>query len=473
MNIQEKIKLFEQWKKESYYPFIENDVTRYRHSELEDIFDFFSNEVNTDKIPLFLGSTIPRIRKMVTAWVDEQNIHKKVVEQKYVDYFEVLNLEGDFKWVQLIGKNSFDNEGLLMDHCVASYFNHNNGNIILSLRTELNDPKITVEYNPNRNMIIQVRARRNNLISKKYAKYLMELFNYLKSPMNNWIDSDCDRKFGLRERVFDYSLYIKENAFFSKIKLNIDDELSNTQCFDVLNEKTNLVCDIVHFKRRFGLLNSIICDILICDYNDIDLLTKIKIDAAKSIKINDCPDDVIIDQPENWICNKLITDNLKRITLRRTRFGELYDMGTFPNIDYVGFPRNEMNVILSGTNVGKSSSGFIIGAMGSGKSSMMRELIIRNCMFKESSNQDPLINFVSKKLMDINKNYDSVTMAVNPSSIIKAIESAHASNYAKVLNQVELTINEMPSITIKDNSNERFLKKRIIVDKKKTFTGKL
>lgn len=470
MNIQEKIKLFEQWKKESYYPYIDKNEVRYRHSELDDIYDFFSHETNNDKIALFLGSTIPRIRKMVAAWIDQQNINKKVHENPGVDFLEILSLDKSFKWVQLIGKNSFDNEGLLMDHCVASYFNDKNGNVILSLRNEFNEPKITVEYNPYRNMIIQVRARRNNLISKKYSKYLMELFNYLKSPMNSWIESNSGYRFGIREKIFDYGLYIRDNTIFRKGNINVDDDISSTQCFDVLTEKTNLVCDVVHYNRRFGLLGSIICDILTFDYNDLDMLKKIEIEASKSIRINNCPEDVIIDQPSKWICKKIIIDNYKRMTLQRLDFGGLY-IGTLPAIDYDGVTRNQMTAILSGVNSGKTS--FFVGGMGSGKSFFMREWLLENGLVNKPRKEDAVIDLVSKKLMNLNKNYDSVSMNINPSEIINAMENAHMINVSAFLMPNSVTTNAMPNIIRPAKGFDMLLQNRLIVDKKKSFTGKL
>lgn len=87
--------------------------------------------------------------------------------------------------------------------------------------------------------------------------------------------------------------------------------------------------------------------------------------------------------------------------------------------------------------------------------------------------KDPENSFVAKKIMDKNKSYDSVTMNVNPIDIFKAMESAHILNYSNMLNTTNISLNEMPSIVIKDNSNERMLQTRIIVDKKKQFNGKL
>lgn len=435
MNIQEKIKLFEEWKKSTYYPLVKDNYNQ--RGEIDDIRDFFIHEKNTSKIPTFLNSTISRIRKMVTVWIDEQNISQRVHEQKDLDYIEILDMDSNFKWIQLISQNSFNNEGLLMDHCVADYFNKDQDQIILSLRNEYNLPKITVEYNPNRNMIIQVRARRNNVISKKYAKYLMELFNYLRSPANQLIKI-IDRPFTVRENLFTYHLAILNQNIPSCVEPHhITNEFHKYKPFEVITSSSSLIESIIHYHKRMGLVKSIICNTLTFDHTDYNLLQKISIEAGKII-IRNCPD-TIIEQSHNWVCSNFITDNFKSNDFSRDFCGHVHRRIIFPNIEFEP-ERANLNIIISGRN----SKSVLIPFYLQDRARFL-SWFDRATPIKTNQHED-IIVFISKKLMFQNP-MENISKNDSPDKIIKKMDAACLVNkyaFSTLNNQLHLT--DLPGI---------------------------
>jgi hypothetical protein len=103
-------------------------------------------------------------------WND--NLQKKglgVIELD-TDIETVLDFKDGFKIVKLIGENSYKREGMLMRHCVASYFGKNVE--VYSLRDKNNLPHATMEKDQ------QIKGKGNGDIHPKYVDYIVKFLEH-------------------------------------------------------------------------------------------------------------------------------------------------------------------------------------------------------------------------------------------------------------------------------------------------------
>jgi hypothetical protein len=96
--------------------------------------------------------------------------NNQIIETEF-DTKIVLELDGGFKWVQLISEISYKNEGIRMRHCVGSYFGKNVK--IYSLRDKNNEPHCTIESDT------QIKGKGNGNISPNYIGYVVSFLEHL------------------------------------------------------------------------------------------------------------------------------------------------------------------------------------------------------------------------------------------------------------------------------------------------------
>jgi hypothetical protein len=256
--IEEKLR---DYKLRVYDPFL-MDCRRINPNEWADLKDFLTTD-GIDLVNNLNKISVPRLRKLVSSWIYNRNKKQSVDEVCNIDINPILELDNKFKWVELVSEQSFKNEGILMNNCIAGYFNKSKNKercIIYSLRNDKNEPKVSVEYYPLLHRVMQVRGRSNNLINLKYSKYLAELFNFLNSKCLNHFDYKRDwvsqQSLQVSDVLENLGIYIKDSRFE---QINKDS--------DILYISSNF-----YYKKRLGKIKSIKCKRLRLDFKDVDSL---------------------------------------------------------------------------------------------------------------------------------------------------------------------------------------------------------
>ena len=134
-------------------------------SEAEHIIDYL---INTNK--RISKMSFATAKKNADAWVKKLQEKAKDIKESKKDTEVVLDFKDGFKIVKLIGKNAYDREGLLMKHCVSSYYG--NGKEVYSLRDKKNMPHCTIEKDQ------QIKGKGNGDIHPKYIDYVVRFLEY-------------------------------------------------------------------------------------------------------------------------------------------------------------------------------------------------------------------------------------------------------------------------------------------------------
>jgi hypothetical protein len=106
----------------------------------------------------------------------------------------VLNTKSGYSWVELTDKESLDNEGSRMSHCVGGYCNLvlSGDRIIYSLRDKSNKPHITLEYSTTEKVIQQAKGTGNSPVSFKYDQDLIELLEFIQNSKGKLFELGSD-----------------------------------------------------------------------------------------------------------------------------------------------------------------------------------------------------------------------------------------------------------------------------------------
>jgi hypothetical protein len=191
---------------------------------------------------------------------------------------------GVYTWFQLLDEPALKYEGSKMGHCVGGYWHKvSKGNThIYSLRDKKNIPHATVEYDANRNTIIQVRGKANNKLLPEYEKLFLKFANtYLKLKESNLEDSGFVF-LTIKGKLQICSLYhLPNNITLDSLEIEEYD-------YDTLKDTPKLV--LPHNLIIKGNLN--------LEYCNISELPK-KLVVNGDLVINNCnitefPDDIII-----------------------------------------------------------------------------------------------------------------------------------------------------------------------------------
>jgi len=102
-----------------------------------------------------------------------KSLQKKAsgIDEEEDDTETVLDFRDGFKIVKLVGRNAYDREGMLMRHCVSSYYGKDTE--VYSLRDKDNMPHCTIEKDK------QIKGKGNGSISPKYIKYVVEFLEHI------------------------------------------------------------------------------------------------------------------------------------------------------------------------------------------------------------------------------------------------------------------------------------------------------
>lgn len=166
-------------------------------SEIEHILDYLQSE---DAPKRLKKMSYEEANKNAKKWL--KKLVKKgnnITEIEDSDYTVKIDFKDGFKLVQLVSKRSFEREGNLMGHCVASYFGKEV--FIYSLRDSKNQPHCTIEVTRDEDSINQIKGKGNGSIHPKYIEYVLETLKFFNievrsSEMGNLGYSDLESSIG-------------------------------------------------------------------------------------------------------------------------------------------------------------------------------------------------------------------------------------------------------------------------------------
>ena len=153
-------------------------------NKLSHIIDYLNTR--TDNVS---NMSVTEVFKQVEDWDKKLKKQKESTDGKT----KVIHEYSDgYKWVQLLDERSLKYEGSKMNHCVGGYWNavKSGKTVIYSLRDAKNIPHVTVEYEPKKNIIQQVRGKGNTKLTLKYDKMFLHFANtYFKLNKSSVEDS--------------------------------------------------------------------------------------------------------------------------------------------------------------------------------------------------------------------------------------------------------------------------------------------
>lgn len=129
-------------------------------TEIEHILDYLYNNQKVDISKIGYKT----IKEKAEKW------NKKLQAIKVKDDSDgietILDFGDGFRFVKLISKDSYEKEGKMMSHCVASYYGRDVE--IYSLRDSRNNPHCTIEKDR------QIKGKGNGKIDPKYIDYVVK-----------------------------------------------------------------------------------------------------------------------------------------------------------------------------------------------------------------------------------------------------------------------------------------------------------
>ena len=169
-------------------------------TEIEHILDFLLSESSPQKLKKM---SYEEAKKGAEKWT--KSLQKKgELKEKRGAVKTLKKWSNGYRVVKLKTKESYEREGKLMGHCVASYFGKDDE--IYSLRDEKNFPHATFSRKSQ-----QIKGKGNGKLIPKYVKYVVEFLEFLGMEVR-----DSEMK-NLGYSVFPQNLKgIKNNLFRSK-----------------------------------------------------------------------------------------------------------------------------------------------------------------------------------------------------------------------------------------------------------------
>ena len=176
-NYKQIVNLSESINKEEINYWIDHNLNNYLKtslenvSEIEHIIDFFLSK--KEKIRLHKMSYQVAV-ELSKQWIEKLNKKSGEIIETEEDTELLFNLKDGCRVVKLVSESSYKREGLLMSHCVASYYAKSNIEIV-SLRDVNNKPHCTIEFQKTNNVINQIKGKGNGSIHPKYIKAVIKI----------------------------------------------------------------------------------------------------------------------------------------------------------------------------------------------------------------------------------------------------------------------------------------------------------
>ena len=185
------------------------------NEEVEHIIDYLNSTEAPNRLQKMSYS---QAKANSEKWLKTQIKKGKTIQEAESDFEIFIDFGDGFKFVRLLGENSYKREGFLMSHCVASYYDRNDSEIY-SLRDKNNNPHATIEIVRNRGRVEQIKGKGNGSIHPAYANYILAFISKINMPVGEY---DFAR-FGYKKvenDLFEKIKSIKGLSFFASDKTN-------------------------------------------------------------------------------------------------------------------------------------------------------------------------------------------------------------------------------------------------------------
>ena len=162
--------------------------------EIDHIVDWMSSPDAEKYVNRLYRISVPAALNHSHLWTERLNKKaKKLLDnERDLDGLKIIKKFNDgFSIIELDSEEDYAKEGHFMGHCVYSYFGRKSA-VIFSLRDKKNEPHCTIEFDPKRKYIIQIKGKGNSDVHEKYRPYLI---NFL-----------CDREALAWDKIDSYDL---------------------------------------------------------------------------------------------------------------------------------------------------------------------------------------------------------------------------------------------------------------------------
>lgn len=165
------------WLDTNYQKFLTHNQPL-EESVMTHILDWMNSSEGASYLPKLYKMTVPVVIQVADKWTESMNRKnaKEIAKNKLLEGVEVIKtFSNNYKIVKLVNPESYMIEGVKMGHCVGSY--HDRDVEIYSLRDQHNEPHCTIEFDPKRSKICQIKGKANLAVVSKYHQYIADFLN--------------------------------------------------------------------------------------------------------------------------------------------------------------------------------------------------------------------------------------------------------------------------------------------------------
>ena len=149
-------------------------------SDLDHVVDWMQSSDASKYLNRLNRISVPQAIDMSKKWTEAMNKKnaKDLSKKQDLGGVEVVYSFGDgYTMVLLKDEDSYKREGMIMGHCVASYFDDRHELAIYSLRGPNNEPHCTIEFEVKNKYVAQIKGKANTAVAKKYHKHVVDFLN--------------------------------------------------------------------------------------------------------------------------------------------------------------------------------------------------------------------------------------------------------------------------------------------------------
>lgn len=160
------------WIKTALNSYLNKKNNPENQGEIEHIIDYMTSDAAPKRL---LKMSYAQAKVSADKWTRALQKRGKHIDDS-AEIQVIKKYKDGFKLIKLVGRSSFEREGKLMAHCVASYYGRDCE--VYSLRDSKNMPHCTFEVRREDSLINQIRGKGNGSIHPKYIKKVLSILKY-------------------------------------------------------------------------------------------------------------------------------------------------------------------------------------------------------------------------------------------------------------------------------------------------------
>ena len=304
------------WLKEKFSEdakyFQENEVYKVRTplksdhelvNKVTHIIDYLIWYLNENPGKALTNVTWTHVKNGIKKW--EESFKKEESNKPLLGEKLFIKTVNGYSWIELTDKESLDNEGSRMGHCVGDYCDRVTAGDtkIYSLRDSSNRPRVTVEYKPIGDRIIQVKAKGNDPLPVKYSEHFIDFMETLDAERTGFtLSGDVDLA----------GIYFHMGSYYSmRDKAIVDGELVDTSSLSK--------SEIISRVQRYPVLISHLTDIkvikkLVRESGGLRFVEFLdKLPPEDVVELVEADIEVYSTLQEKYTNNKLVADSFVKV----------------------------------------------------------------------------------------------------------------------------------------------------------------